>query len=175
MTPSVSTTNDVIRGLIEAAREARTFALGTSKAIVTSERVARWVQRVTQLLEMAQHVPLEELGPDHGRIDNLQQRFKLAARTLLGLPCLDEPTRSDLCAFASAPPQYITSPYRLTYDSFSSRIPQWERNLQRFVGIPNIHFLEIGSFQGHSACWLLTHVLTHESSTLTCVDLFHPS
>lgn len=71
-------------------------------------------------------------------------------------------------------PRYIESRYRLTFDSFSSRIPQWERDLQRFVGQPDLRFLEIGSFEGHSACWLLENVLTHETSRLTCVDLFYP-
>lgn len=31
-------------------------------------------------------------------------------------------------------------------------------------------FLEIGSFEGASAIWMLRHVLTHPESRLTCVD-----
>lgn len=44
--------------------------------------------------------------------------------------------------------------------------------LEEFKGKPNIHGLEIGSFEGRSASWLLENVLTHESSRLTCVEPF---
>lgn len=53
-------------------------------------------------------------------------------------------------------------------------MPLWERTLASFKGKPDIHFLEVGSLEGRSACWLLSHVLTHPSSTLTCIDLFKP-
>jgi predicted O-methyltransferase YrrM len=35
-----------------------------------------------------------------------------------------------------------------------------------------VAFLEVGSFEGRSACWLLQNILTHESSRMTCIDLF---
>lgn len=37
------------------------------------------------------------------------------------------------------------------------------------------HILEIGSFEGLSACWFSDVFLTHPSSTLTCVDPFDVS
>lgn len=62
---------------------------------------------------------------------------------------------------------------RFTYDWFSTRIPQWERQVAgRFAGKPALRFLEIGSFEGRSACWLLQNVLTDPSARLTCVDPF---
>src|SRR5215207_4541549 len=39
-------------------------------------------------------------------------------------------------------------------------------------GRPGLNFLEVGSFEGRSACWLLRSVLTGEGSRLTCIDLF---
>jgi predicted O-methyltransferase YrrM len=59
-----------------------------------------------------------------------------------------------------------------TYDWFSWHIPNWTRILEPFRGRPNLKFLEIGSFEGKSACWLLQNILTHETSTLTCIDVF---
>src|SRR5574343_1399228 len=41
--------------------------------------------------------------------------------------------------------------------------------LQPLVDQP-VHGLEIGSFEGRSACWFFDHILTNPASTLTCVD-----
>ncbi len=58
-------------------------------------------------------------------------------------------------------------------DWFSPNIPHWDNILKaNFGGKPNLNFLEIGSFEGRSACWTFENVLTHESSRLTCVDPF---
>jgi predicted O-methyltransferase YrrM len=59
-----------------------------------------------------------------------------------------------------------------TYDWFSQHIPNWTRILAPFRGRQNLKFLEIGSFEGKSACWLLRNILTDDTSTLTCIDLF---
>lgn len=40
------------------------------------------------------------------------------------------------------------------------------------VGEPDLHFLEIGCFEGQSALWMLENVLTHPSSHLTIIDPF---
>jgi len=47
----------------------------------------------------------------------------------------------------------------------------WRRHLKPFVGRA-ARALEIGSFEGRSAIWLLENVLTHPASTITCVDPF---
>ncbi|MBW4620075.1 MAG: FkbM family methyltransferase [Cyanosarcina radialis HA8281-LM2] len=65
--------------------------------------------------------------------------------------------------------------YQFTQDWFSWNIPVWQQYLQRFVGQPNLNVLEIGSWEGRSTCWLLEHVLTHESAKITCVDTFEGS
>ncbi len=64
-------------------------------------------------------------------------------------------------------------PLLFTGDWFSGNIPVWEKTLAHFKGKPDLHFLEIGSYEGRSACWLLTSVLTHETCRLTCIDIFH--
>ena len=44
--------------------------------------------------------------------------------------------------------------------------------MAEFAGKPNLNFLEIGSFEGRSAVWMLENVLTGEDSFLTCIDTF---
>lgn len=41
-----------------------------------------------------------------------------------------------------------------------------------FAGIPNIQVLEVGSFEGRSAVWLLENLLTGPGAHLTCIDKF---
>lgn len=65
-----------------------------------------------------------------------------------------------------------THSYSFTADWFSNRISVWQKHLAVLAGQPNLHALEIGSFEGRSALWLLEHILTDPSSTLTCVDPF---
>lgn len=55
------------------------------------------------------------------------------------------------------------------------RVEDWTMALKRFRGKRGVHGLEIGSFEGRSAVWLLANVLTANSSTLTCVDPFPES
>lgn len=62
--------------------------------------------------------------------------------------------------------------YQFTADWFSSKIPLWKKIMQPFKGKPNIHYLEIGVFEGRSAFWMLENVLTHPTSKLTCIDIF---
>jgi predicted O-methyltransferase YrrM len=52
---------------------------------------------------------------------------------------------------------------------FDGFIPNFETHLKRFKDIP-CHFLEIGSYEGRSAVWMLQNILTHPHSTLTCID-----
>ncbi|MBU2259628.1 class I SAM-dependent methyltransferase [Patescibacteria group bacterium] len=62
--------------------------------------------------------------------------------------------------------------YRFTADWFSNQIPIWEEHLSDLRGKPSIRFLEIGSFEGRSTCWLLDNILTHPDSIITCIDTF---
>lgn len=61
-----------------------------------------------------------------------------------------------------------------TEDWFTPYIPMWTKYVlprlerRRYP----VRFLEIGSFEGRSACWLLQNVLTNPHDRITCVDPF---
>ena len=59
-----------------------------------------------------------------------------------------------------------------THDWFTKNIPIWEEHFLRHAGEKNLNFLEVGSWEGRSACWMLENILTDKSSKLTCVDTF---
>lgn len=65
----------------------------------------------------------------------------------------------------------MTKSKDFTNEWFNSNIPLWEQFLSPLNG-NEIHALEIGSFEGRSAVWLLENVLTHPKSTITCVDSY---
>lgn len=57
-------------------------------------------------------------------------------------------------------------------DWFTGKIPLFQKHLARFVGQPGIAMLEVGTFEGRCACWLLQNILTHPLARLTCIDTF---
>jgi predicted O-methyltransferase YrrM len=65
--------------------------------------------------------------------------------------------------------------YTFTEDWFSGNIGVWTEALHDFKGKAGVSMLEIGSFQGRSAVWLLENVLTHATARLDCVDTFEGS
>ena len=71
-----------------------------------------------------------------------------------------------------APPAESPDPYEFTYDWFTSAVPVWTRVLAPYAGQPDIHYLEVGVFEGRSAIWMLNNILTHQTSTITGIDLF---
>lgn len=62
--------------------------------------------------------------------------------------------------------------YHFSTDFLTGFISVWESVLKRYKGLPNLRFLEIGTFEGRSAIWMLENVLTHPSSKLTLCDTF---
>lgn len=65
--------------------------------------------------------------------------------------------------------------YTYQSDWFTEQIPLWERYLAEFKGKDSLSFLEIGSFEGRSAVWLLTNILTGAHAKLVCIDTFEGS
>lgn len=65
--------------------------------------------------------------------------------------------------------------YQFSQDWFSINIPVWKQFLTRFINVPDLRVLEIGSWEGRSTCWLLENVLTHPAARITCVDPFEGS
>lgn len=105
------------------------------------------------------------------------QRFVMvmAMRRLIDQGC-DEPaarmiSRQMHDMYADNPP--LPHPkYRFSYDWVSPHTKEWEKDLQHLKGKPNVHALEIGCFEGQSACWFLDNILTDSTSRLICVDPF---
>lgn len=62
--------------------------------------------------------------------------------------------------------------YEFTTDWVTSSIPVWEKVLAAFKGKPEVHYLEIGVYEGRSAVWMLENILTHPTARLTGVDPF---
>lgn len=62
----------------------------------------------------------------------------------------------------------------MTYsvDWFSQFIPQWNVILKDLKGKPNLHFLEIGCFEGKATVWLLENILTGKNSHIDTIDMF---
>lgn len=58
-----------------------------------------------------------------------------------------------------------------TNEWFTSNIPLWKEFLSQFID-KEISVLEIGSFEGKSAVWLLENILIHPKSRITCVDSY---
>ncbi len=56
-----------------------------------------------------------------------------------------------------------------TSDWFSNHIPHWTHFVRPLAGQP-LSVLEVGSYEGRSAVWLLQNILTHPMSRLTCID-----
>src|SRR5688500_5749869 len=62
--------------------------------------------------------------------------------------------------------------YHFRTDWFTWNLPVWEAVLAEYKGKPNLHYLEVGVFEGRSALWMLDNILTHPTSRFTGVDPF---
>lgn len=62
-----------------------------------------------------------------------------------------------------------------TTDWFDFNIANWRKWLAELVGQESCRALEIGSWEGRSATWLLENVLTHPSAHMTCLDTWEGS
>lgn len=61
---------------------------------------------------------------------------------------------------------------KFTTNWFSSNIKRFDAYLHQFKNKNYLNFLEVGSFEGRSTCWLLDNILTGENCSLTCIDTF---
>jgi len=62
--------------------------------------------------------------------------------------------------------------YQFSTDWTGPHTAVWLRHLARFMKKPDIHGLEIGCFEGRSSIWFMERIATHESSTMSCIDVF---
>src|SRR5882724_4966480 len=153
---------NLTKQFVANATELKSFLDRLCADSVSDEAITKWLDRSIELLEWAHKgIPLD-LGPDRSQPDNLRMKYKIDVRSILRRAYwLSEGTRARLLSFVDEPPVHIwRGKYRLSYDSFSARIPQWKLDLGPFMGQPDLRFLEVGSFEAYSACWLLDNVLT---------------
>lgn len=66
----------------------------------------------------------------------------------------------------------LSSPGRYTQDWFSYHEAHWSGHFGHLAGRSGLNAIEIGSFEGRSACWIVQHLLTGENSRLICVEPF---
>lgn len=62
------------------------------------------------------------------------------------------------------------STYSFSADYVTYVEPYWLQYIGELRGREACHILEIGSYEGRSTIWFLEHLLTHPTSTITCVD-----
>lgn len=62
--------------------------------------------------------------------------------------------------------------YTFSQDWFGHNIPRLRSHLGPWRDRPHLRGLEIGSWEGRSACWFLDEILTHPAAHLTCIDTF---
>lgn len=60
--------------------------------------------------------------------------------------------------------------YTFSQDWFSNNIPSFSKHLDHLRRQP-CNMLEIGTFEGRAATWLLDNILTHDEARLTCIDI----
>jgi predicted O-methyltransferase YrrM len=63
-------------------------------------------------------------------------------------------------------------PYLFTADWFTFHVPLWNEIFAPFRGKPGVRYLEVGTYEGRSALWMLDNILTHPTSRMTVVDIF---
>ncbi|WP_232293779.1 class I SAM-dependent methyltransferase [Stigmatella aurantiaca] len=106
-------------------------------------------------------------------MDNLKLAARTATEKLLQLPWLSAETQRGLQGYLERNPAYRQiGPYRFSSDWMSKCEADWRNVLTPWVNRPELKALEIGSFEGRSAIWLLENVLTHPESRIVCADLF---
>ena len=69
-------------------------------------------------------------------------------------------------------PQLLDLPGRYTQDWFSYHEAHWLQHFGHLAGRPGLQAVEVGSYEGRSACWIVQHLLTGEGSRLVCVEPF---
>lgn len=175
MDPSTSeeTGRDLASRVVALYGRFREFREARGPEIVTDAAVLGWLAEVEALGKLVTPESVARLGPHTSSVDNLKLSARHAAQELLALDWLTAETRSELQAYLDRNPLYRErGPYRFSSDWMSKCEADWHALLGSLKGQPEVRVLEIGSFEGRSAVWLLENVLTHPTSRLTCVDLF---
>lgn len=141
--------------------------------------------QVTDSLEALEHRQWGDLFQDAGYLDlaetlfrRLTQQHPQVAEGWAALGGLLR-ERGNLAAaracFATAHrlrdwPESGDRGYEFSQDWFSNQLPNWTRIVKPLGDRGPLQALEVGSFEGMSACWLLDRVLRDPASHLTCIE-----
>ena len=160
--------------IVRAATQAKAL-LTLSASMFDPRAVLEWldsVQYIASALRDSNHIGLAAGWSDPR---NSFMLFKHAAMSLAHKCWPNRRLTDALNSFANSSPHlFRNGDLWYTYDFFSTKIDMWQRLLGPLRNLPALRFLEIGSFEGLSSCWLLTNILTHQSGTLLCIDSQHP-
>ena len=63
--------------------------------------------------------------------------------------------------------------YTYSTDWTSRNVDNWRQVLGPLAGKPGIRALEVGTYEGRSAVWLLENILTDGQASITCIDIFN--
>lgn len=136
--------------------------------------VVGWLKEVEAAGAMVKDGAVAQLGPHAASADNLRLAARVAVERLLQMPWVATETRAALSSYLERnPAARQVGKYRFSSDWMSKCEADWRNTLAPLAGKPDVRALEIGSFEGRSAIWLLENVLTHPTSRITCVDLFN--
>ena len=69
-------------------------------------------------------------------------------------------------------PRLLNNTGRYTQDWFSYHEKHWLQHFGHLAGKPGLQAVEVGSYEGRSACWLIQNLLTGNGSRLVCVEPF---
>jgi predicted O-methyltransferase YrrM len=141
--------------------------------VVTDTAVMEWIQEVEALGALVSNGSAAKLGPHAASVDNLRLAARTATEKLLQVPWLSAQTKTGLQQYLERNPAHRqVGAYRFSSDWMSKCEAEWREMLSPLAGRPETRALEIGSFEGRSAIWLLENVLTHPTSRMVCVDPF---
>lgn len=80
-------------------------------------------------------------------------------------------TTDKICRMAPASSRPDRSRFNFEHRWFDQVLPEWDKRTSSLQGT-KLRILEIGSFEGGSATWILDNLMSHPESTLTTVDTF---
>lgn len=141
-------------------------------SVATDARVTAFIDKSRMLIHGVSNAPIPEI---RAKADSLRVSGRACMLTLTQVcPWLGNDVRRSLDAFiAEQPSEFVVDgKYRYTLDVVFDNFFRWPQYLERFKDKRGLSFLEIGSFEGQTACWLLDHWLRDDASRLTCIDTF---
>jgi hypothetical protein len=140
---------------------------------INPDEILKLLHAAKEVLKIQQET-LKNKQEYGSELSQLLPSMRIAVKTLLNRgQKLDENTRTRLIDFMENLPEFINcGTYKFTVDQFSTHIQQWEKDIGYLEGLHGLRFLEVGCFEGRTTTWLLNNILTHETSTIVCLDTF---